>query len=1095
MAIQRQAVAINFAQGVNTKSDPWQVPMGQFLSLQNSIFTTQGQLKKRNGYGLITTIPGAATVTTYLDNLVSIGPDLNVYSEDTKLVSNTGYIQPMGLSVLSMVRSATSQTTVDAAIAPNGLSCEVWLDSNGNSYYQINDSVTSGAVVPKVAITTATDVSATMPRVNVVGSYWFITYLATVSSSATLRYIAIPWRNPSHPFAPVTISTTITSIAAAYDALGVSVNSGLLYIAWEDSGVIKITSINNALVQGSTVTISSNNATLISLAFDYTVNQLWVTSYYASGTSISTAAYSSSLSNILALTTVVSSVTLNNGMTSTAQNGVMTVFYEVANTYTYDSTLETDYISMNTCTIGGTAGTPSIILRGIGLSSKAALVDGVSYMLVCYSTAYQPTYFLIDQDGDIIGKLAYENGGGYIINQILPQINVSTVSGQTVFKIGYLHKDFLASIANPVGPMGSNVGTNKTIGASAPPVYTTTGINLSTWTFNAPVPTAETGNILHMGAGYPWMFDGVKPVEHQFHLWPDALEVSNTNTGGGMHAQEYYYQGIYYWTDAQGNPQQSAPSIPILTTVSAGSGLTFHSVFSSGVSSITVSSATGLFVGQIITDVTTSGNITAGTQITSIVGTTVTLSLPTAGNSTTMPGDELETVDQGVATIYFPTLRLTGKIANSVILKLYRWSQANQNFYEVTSVKNPTLNNITEDYITITDSQNDLAIVGNSLIYTTGGVVEDIAAPSFSICTMFDDRLWIVDAEDSYLMWYSKQVIEATGVEFSDLFTYYVAPTQGAQGSTGPITALCPMDTELIVFKKDAMYYINGAGPDNTGANSTYSQPIFISSTVGCANPNSIVLMDEGIMFQSDKGIWLLGRNLQPFYIGQFVEGYVLGNIVTSAQVIPGTTQVRFTLNTGITVLYDYLYKQWGTFSNTPAISATLYQGLHTYLNQYGQIVQETPNAYLDISTPVLLQFTSNWIQLQGLQAYQRFLEMQFLGSYITPHNLDVRFGYDYRPLSEQVEIQPINGTGLYGSDGLYGQTTPYGGPGSLEQWRIQPAQQKCQAFQISVQEIYDPTQGLPAGAGLTMSAFSAVIGILRGYRPFKAATSAGTNA
>ena len=247
-------------------------------------------------------------------------------------------------------------------------------------------------------------------------------------------------------------------------------------------------------------------------------------------------------------------------------------------------------------------------------------------------------------------------------------------------------------------------------------------------------------------------------------------------------------------------------------------------------------------------------------------------------------------------------------------------------------------------------------------------------------------------------------------------------------------------------------------------------------------------------MFQSDKGIWLLGRNLQPSYIGLNVEKYIIGNTVTSATVIPGTTQVRFTMNTGITVMYDYLYDQWGTFTNTPAISATLFQNLHTYLNKYGQIVQETPGVYLDISTPVLLSFTTSHIQLQGLQGYQRLWEIQLLGQYQSPHLLNVQLGYDYGPLYEQAIIQPKNATGFYGSDELYGQTSPYGGPGKLEQWRIQQSTQLCQSFQISISEIYDASIGQPAGLGFTLSGMTCAVGVLRGYRPFKSANTTGTN-
>ncbi len=1101
MAIVPQTVSINFQQGVNQKSDPWQVPVGQFLSLQNSIFTTQGQLKKRNGYGLVTTIPAASTITTYSENLMAISPkELILYSEDTNQTINTGYIQPMSLSVLPIVRRATAQTTVDTAIAPNGLACSTWLDGDGNSYYQINDSATGNTIIPLVSITSGTDVSATNSRVFVLGNYFVITYLATVSSTPTLRYIAVPTRNPSAPLSPVTISTQVSSISAAYDGIVAFINPSILYLSWNGSdvgGAIRTCSITSALSVSGNVTIASTSANLISNAWDYVNNQLWVSFYSSSANTIDAAAYTQNLTNVLAKTVVVTSVTLNNGLTSTANAGVLNLFYEVSNTYGYDSTLRTDYISTNTCTIGGTAGTASVLLRSVGLGSKATYLSstGKNYMFAVFGSAYQPTYFLIDSSGNIIGKCAYENSGGYIISQILPQINVSTVNGNSVFQTGYLYKDFLASIANPVGPMGSNVGTNKTQGAAnSLPLYTQTGINVSTFTFNTQVALAETGGILHMGAGFLWMFDGVKPVEHQFHVWPDAVEVSSTNSGGGMLAQQYYYQAIYYWIDGQGNPQYSAPSVPVTTTVTAGAGLTFNAVFSSGAYTATVSSATGLYVGQVLTDNTTSGNVTAGTYITKISGTTITVSLPFAGASASSPGDQLQTVNQGAATVYVPTLRLTAKTGvNKVIIKIYRWSAANQNYYEVTSVSSPTLNNPAVDYITFTDTKNDTAIIGNSLIYTTGGVVEDVAAPSFSVCSMFDDRLWVLDAENGTL-WYSKQVLPGTGVEFSDLFTYYVAPTQGAQGSTGNPTALCPMDTELIVFKQDAMYYINGTGPDNTGAGSTYSQPIYISSTVGCSNPNSIALMDMGIMFQSDKGIWLLGRNLQPSYIGQAVENYVLGNTVTSATVVPGTTQVRFTMNTGITLMYDYLYNQWGTFTNTNAISSTLYQGLHTYLNPYGQIVQETPGEYLDISTPVLLSFTTGHIKLQGLMGYQRLWELQMIGQYYSPHYLNFQIGYNYGPLYEQAVIEPINSTGDYGSDQLYGQTTPYGGPGSVEQWRVQQSTQVCQAFQISISEVYNPNLDVAAGAGFTLSELSCVVGVLRGYRPLPAAVTAGTN-
>ena len=99
-------------------------------------------------------------------------------------------------------------------------------------------------------------------------------------------------------------------------------------------------------------------------------------------------------------------------------------------------------------------------------------------------------------------------------------------------------------------------------------------------------------------------------------------------------------------------------------------------------------------------------------------------------------------------------------------------------------------------------------------------------------------------------------------------------------------------------------------------------------------------------MFQSDKGIWLLGRDLSTSYIGAPVQSLTLNATVLSALNIPATNQVRFTLDSGITLMYDYYYSQWGTFTGVPGISSTLYQSLHTYINSFGQVFQETPGLY-----------------------------------------------------------------------------------------------------------------------------------------------------
>ena len=47
--VEKKNININFAQGVDTKTDPKQVAIGKFLSMENSVFKVGQRLTKRNG--------------------------------------------------------------------------------------------------------------------------------------------------------------------------------------------------------------------------------------------------------------------------------------------------------------------------------------------------------------------------------------------------------------------------------------------------------------------------------------------------------------------------------------------------------------------------------------------------------------------------------------------------------------------------------------------------------------------------------------------------------------------------------------------------------------------------------------------------------------------------------------------------------------------------------------------------------------------------------------------------------------------------------------------------------------------------------------
>jgi hypothetical protein len=1108
----KQAININFQQGLDLKTDPFQVPVGKFLSLQNTIFDKGGLLQKRNGYGSLPSLPNDSCTysTTLNDNLTCLGNSIQAYSEGSKSWVEKGVYQAMDLDVLTLIRSNTNQSQVDSQVSSNNIVCTVFTDNiPGNSgtitpviKYVIADSITGQNIVEPTPIPVSSGVPTGSARVFILGNYFVIVFTNLISATSHLQYIAIAINNP-------TIIVVNTDIASAYTPSPVLswdgyVAAGNLYIAYNTLAggqAINVTYISQSF--GPPVTPASftgSKATILSVTADVSIPAtpiIYLSWYDSSSTNGFVAAVDPQLNVLLAPTQDITSVTVLN-LTSSAQGNAtssssITTVYEVDESYIYDATIPTNYLNSVNVTLAGVVGSASPVLRSVGLASKSFILNGTQYFLCTYQSSYQPTYFLSDINGNIVAKVAYGNAGGpYPVHTAYLPLGLPSISiyGDLI-SVGYLYKDLIEAV---------NKNTNVTSGTQVDGIYSQTGINMVTFNFDAQINTIELGTNLNITGGFLWGYDGYSLTEQNFFLYPDYVETIPANSGGGMayiHDSTpvtYYYQVTYEWTDNQGNAFRSAPSIPVKTTIPAGgTPITFTSVFLSGVSTITVSSVSGLFVGQYITDTTTSGNIQADTYITAISGSTITLSLPTAGASASSPGDTLSTSDTASVVINVPTLRLTYKINNPVKIVIYRWSTEQQIYYQVTSIEHPLLNITNVDEVAFTDRSSDAEILGNNIIYTNGGVVEDINSPATALMTIFDTRLWSVDSEDKNTVYYSKQVIENTPVEMSDLFTLYISPTIGAQGTPGPITAITNMDDKLLMsLGGQSWYYVNGTGPDNTGSSSQYSEPTFITSTVGCANERSIVFIPQGLMFQSNKGIWLLGRDLGTSYIGAPVENFNEFTVLSAVNV-PGTNQVRFTLDNGVTLMYDYYYQQWGTFIDVPALSSTIYQGLHTYINQFGEVFQETVGSYLDGSSPVCISFTTGWFNLAALRGYERFHWFTFLGSYFSPHKLLTTIAYDYNSNPSQSDlITPTNIPNIYGSDNLYGGSSPYGGTPQLEQDRVFMERQLCKAFQISVNEIYDPGPGYPAGAGLTLSGISAIVTIKKGWAPTPASNSVG---
>ena len=369
---------------------------------------------------------------------------------------------------------------------------------------------------------------------------------------------------------------------------------------------------------------------------------------------------------------------------------------------------------------------------------------------------------------------------------------------------------------------------------------------------------------------------------------------------------------------------------------------------------------------------------------------------------------------------------------------IYRTGANGVEFNKITSDLAPLLNNINVTSVTFYDSASDDSILSNSPIYTSGGVLNNISPPANSLIVTYGNRLFLSGLEDGNLLMYSQNKYDDSN--FNTVPTEWCAELivgveSGSENGTGPITAIANLNGNLIIFKENTVFILNGEGPDNTGLNGSFPIPSLISADVGCINPNSIVITGSlGLMFQSNKGIYQLDQNQNLSYIGAQVEQYN-SYTITSSTLLANYNQVIFTTLEGISLVYDYYYQQWSTWTNMYAVDGTNWKNNFVYLDEGGNVmVMDTTNTVWTNPTvddsittvPINLGFTLPDITFSGLNAYQMCYWMTVLGTYMGPTNLIVNIAYNNNPAFTETLSIPLNPTadGYYWQDGYYGSTS-----------------------------------------------------------------------
>lgn len=975
--LQRQNITIPLGEGIDTKVDP-KLVQSKSLVLENAIFKHIGGIEKRYGLNSASTnvlgggnITSGKAIAVYNDELLLVSNDkLYSYADQNDLWVEKSKLSAIAANSTTLIKNESQQTIPDCAYG-NGITVYAWEDSSGGVKASVIDQQTGNPILSNIQLS----LTGVNPKCSYNTNYLFVWYIET----NTLKLSKVDIQNPT-AFQAAEVVTADFNATPIYDIskagnnfiMAYHTNASKLKIAYMNSnghiagpldGLAAPVVYNDTADAISTcvyfvgdlindgVYVLYHNVTngMIALVYDLTLN-------------------SNTVTTLDPITTAVTNITCISTSASQVQ-----AFYEVSAAQTYNH-----YIKSNIINRDGTTTTASVLIRSLGLISKAFLgPDNNIYLIAAHDSPLQPVYFTLQilsaSEVFLVNRIDYQNSGG-----LTAKANSLTNAPQI---------DSLRFVF----PLSVKIQLRSESGD----VYTQKGLQSTILNFDNTqlYSTAVLGGSLYIAGGMLFAYDGSNVVESGYNLYPENITSSITPSGGNIATGTYEYSVVWEWYDLAGQVHRSAPSIPLSVTI---------------------------------------------------------------------------TVNSSTVTLTIPTLRITERRGSrgNVSIAVYR-TEANQTvFYRVSSISSPLINDSTIDSVTFVDTLADSSIISNELIYTTGGVLENIAPPSVVNISTYGNRLVISGLEDANEIWLSKLYTAGEAVGFSDLITTRI--DEGLRG----IKSQSVMDEKMIFFKDNAAFVLVAQGPDNTGLNDDIRIPQIISTDVGCPFSRSVVLTPNGIMFKSLKGYYLLDRNLTASYIGDKVEQF--NNLtVSGSELIDKFNEIRFVHSNGDALIYNYYKQDWCTFTNYTAIACKEWKETFVLLRSNGTLDKEVIGSYMDNGSSYSMKVITPWIKFAGLQGFQRVYQAIMLGEYKSKHLLSVRVGYNFEAgwrESFVMDSALVLGDNYYGEDAYYG-LGEYGGViDEIYQFKVNPMIQKCQSIRF---EIMDYNPDLIDGAAFSIVALT----------------------
>lgn len=389
-----------------------------------------------------------------------------------------------------------------------------------------------------------------------------------------------------------------------------------------------------------------------------------------------------------------------------------------------------------------------------------------------------------------------------------------------------------------------------------------------------------------------------------------------------------------------------------------------------------------------------------------------------------------------ILDVWVPTLQHSADVRklSDVKVQIYRTEPDGTVFYRVPMVDGRLDNNPNVPAVQFTDDGTypGTAFPADvSILYTSGGVLENAAPPASNIICEHGGRLVFIPNDDRTKIRYSKQIALNEGISCPPEFEIQT-PRE-----SGDIVGLFSMSGRLGIMKETSVYVVSGEGPNEMMGGQVFGPPEEITNSIGCVSRGTIIpLGSPGIAFKSKGRFALLSPGFQiSDELGKDITDYDNWTIRAGVH-LPRESQVRFLARQGsntVLLAMDYSAGQWSVWTFEGALPpteiaaigwapASSYQNGFGYLSSSGtgtageSLACRESNGYQDVTAAGTIEYAlkigSPWFAVGGLQGFQILWWLHLLGLIKSSHTLSVQLFYNYETTGGEIETFEFKATG-----------------------------------------------------------------------------------